>query len=57
MQRYDYMLCSCLFSSSNKKKILRVTFKKGLFGYQDVQTHNVQILQLMVDNRKGVMEK
>lgn len=44
----DYLLCSCLFSSSNKNKILRVTLKKkGLFGYQDVQTHNVQIRQLM----------
>lgn len=40
MHKYDSMLCSCLFSSSNQNQILRVTFKKGLFGYQDVRTHN-----------------
>lgn len=47
MQKCDSMLCSCLFSSSNKNKILRVTFflkkkktPERLFGYQDVQTHD-----------------
>lgn len=45
MQKYDSVLCSRLFSSSNKNKILRVTFKKkkkkkGYLVYQDVQMHD-----------------